>query len=55
MEDMQFVWFSMEIDFSHQESPNPAREIRRRVVRTRILYTLRHFNQAKYNVQSCRS
>ena len=22
---------------------------------SRILYTLRHFNQAKYNVQSCRS
>ena len=63
--------FPCEMDFSHHESPNPARfdseTIRRQVLRnpshmkniqnafSRILYTLRHFNQAKYNVQSCRS
>ena len=69
------VWilygFPCEMDFSHHESPNPARVAMHlygfpceksishgkpyKMHFSRIFYTLTHFNQAKFTGQSCRS
>ena len=66
MDDMHVVWFSMWDGFFSPRVASDSGGIRRRVVRnpshmenhTKYIfshtYTLRHFNQAKYTVQSCR-